>query len=76
MRRCEHTVAGKPEWHLDLISNRVVEEAGQRLDSVGDSAGDKGGSLHTAGWGHQVRFLDIRCCQEVDGEVVFRLGRG
>ena len=52
MHRCERRVAGKPEWHLGLISNRVVEAAGQHLDPVGDSAGDKGGSLHTADWNH------------------------
>jgi len=76
MHRFERTEAGKLEPHLGLISNRV-EAAGEHPDSVGDSAGDKGGSLRTAGWGHRLRFWDIRCCREVDGEVeVFHLGTG
>ena len=49
MRRCERMVVGKPEWHLGLISNRVAEVTKQHLGSVGDPAGDKGGSLHTTG---------------------------
>jgi len=45
MHHFERKVAGKLERRLGLISNRV-------LDPVGDSAGDKGGSLHTVGWNH------------------------
>ena len=49
MHRFERKVAEKLERHPGLISNRV-------LDPVGDSAGDKDGNLHIAGWNHQEYF--------------------
>lgn len=51
MHRCGHTVVGKQEQRLDLISNRVAEK-GQHPGSAGDSAGDKGGSLRRVDWSH------------------------
>lgn len=56
MHRCERTVVGKPERRLGLAANRVVGVAVQDLGSVGDPAGDKDGSLRTAGWNQWTRF--------------------
>lgn len=55
MRHCGRTVAGKQGQHLDLISNRAVE-MGQHPGLAGDLDDDKGGTLHTAGWGHWSHF--------------------